>query len=130
MIECPFKDFPEHAINTSQRASKWPIKSLPRNFRGTAVDLVFCNPADPNSNGVVHYAYTVGAEADAVTKRTLPWAKMQDFAGDYGRKHPETIERLKEQRRHIISFLRALTSNSGTMRSKRNSPHSASTMKP
>jgi len=41
------------------------------NFTGTAVDLVFCNPTDPNSNGVLHYAYAVGAESDAVAKRTL-----------------------------------------------------------
>ena len=75
----------------------YQVFSIP-NFRNTAVDLILCNPADPNSNGVLHYAYTVGAESDAVSKRSIPWAKMQDFAGDYGRKHPETIERLKNQR--------------------------------
>ncbi len=73
------------------------VFSIP-NFRNTAVDLILCNPADPNSNGVLHYAYTVGAESDAVSKRSIPWAKMQDFAGEYGRQHPETIERLKNQR--------------------------------
>ena len=45
------------------------------NYPGTATDLLFCNPADPLSNGVVHYAYAVGAdEADATTKRMMPWA--------------------------------------------------------
>jgi hypothetical protein len=66
------------------------------NFTGTAVDLMLCNVSDPNSNGVVHYAYTVGAEEDAVSKRTFPWAKTRDFVGDYARKFPETIKRLKE----------------------------------
>jgi superfamily II DNA or RNA helicase len=67
------------------------------NFRGNAEDLVLCNASDPNANGVVHYAYTVGAEADAVSKRTLPWAKIREFGGEYGRKHPEIINRLKNK---------------------------------
>lgn len=66
------------------------------NFRGTAEDLVVCNVSDPNADGVVHYAYTVGAEDDAISRRSFPWAKTQDFAGDYGRKHPEIIKRLQE----------------------------------
>ena len=67
------------------------------NFRGTAVDLMLCNTSDPNAIGVVHYAYTVGAEEDAVKKRTFPWAKVRDdFGGDYARHYPETITRLKD----------------------------------
>ena len=66
------------------------------NFSGTAVDLVLCNVSDPDANGVVHYAYTVGAEQDAISRRTFPWAKTQDFAGDYGRKWPEIIQRLRD----------------------------------
>ena len=30
------------------------------NFTGSAADLVFCNPSDPNLNGVLHYAFAVG----------------------------------------------------------------------
>lgn len=67
------------------------------NYSGTSTDVLFCNPSDPNSNGVVHYAYAVGAEADSVTKRTMPWAKVQDFAGDYGKQHPAVIQQLTEQ---------------------------------
>ncbi|MDB5334911.1 MAG: hypothetical protein JWN70_530 [Planctomycetaceae bacterium] len=66
------------------------------NFRGTALDLVFCNTADPGSQGVVHYAYTVGAENDAVSRRTFPWAKTREFGGEYGKQHPEIIKRLKD----------------------------------
>jgi len=64
------------------------------NFQGTAVDLMLCNASDPDANGVVHYAYTVGAEADAVSKRTFPWAMIREFAGEYKNKHPATIKRL------------------------------------
>lgn len=66
------------------------------NFQGTALDLVFCNAEDPNSLGIVHYAYTVGAENDAVSKRTFPWAKTRDFAGEYGKNHPDVIKRLRD----------------------------------
>ena len=65
------------------------------NFQGNAEDLLLCNSSDPNANGVVHYAYTVGAEEDAVAKRSFPWAKTREFSGEYGKKHPEIIERLK-----------------------------------
>jgi hypothetical protein len=67
------------------------------NFNGAAVDLVLCNISDPNANGVVHYAYTVGAEEDAVKRRMFPWAKTREFAGEYGKNHPETIRRLKDR---------------------------------
>jgi hypothetical protein len=66
------------------------------NFTGTAVDVILCNTSDPNSNGVVHYAYTVGAEEDAISKRMFPWAKTREFAGEYARNHPTTIQRLKD----------------------------------
>ncbi len=66
------------------------------NWSGTAVDLLLCNTAEPNANGVVHYAYTVGAEKDALAKRTFPWAKIREFTGAYASKQPETIKRLKE----------------------------------
>ncbi len=71
------------------------------NFQDTAVDLIFCNPADANSNGVVHYAYAVGAESDAIFRRTVPWAKSQDFAGEYGKKHPKVIERLRNKMGYV-----------------------------
>ena len=67
------------------------------NYNGTGVDVLFCNPTEANSNGVVHYAYAMGAEADAVTKRMMPWTKVQDFAGDYGKQHPAVIKQLTEQ---------------------------------
>src|SRR3954454_19372712 len=66
------------------------------NYRGDAVDLMFCNTADPNSNGVVHYAYAVAAEDQAVARRTFPWAKVRDFAGEYGRQNPSVIKRLTD----------------------------------
>ena len=66
------------------------------NYSGTSVDVLFCNPSDPNSNGVVHYAYAVGAEADAVRKRMMPWTKVQDFAGSYSLQHPAVIKQLTE----------------------------------
>ena len=66
------------------------------NYNGTSVDMLSCNPADADSNGVVHYAYAVGAEADAVTKRMMPWTKVQDFAGSYSLQHPAVIKQLTE----------------------------------
>ncbi|HZZ44509.1 MAG TPA: DEAD/DEAH box helicase [Tepidisphaeraceae bacterium] len=68
------------------------------NFEGDAVDLFFCNTSDPNSNGVVHYAYTVAAEDHAIPRRMFPWAKVRDFQGEFGKRHPTTIKRLKEGR--------------------------------
>jgi superfamily II DNA or RNA helicase len=66
------------------------------NFTNTSVDLLLCDPTDnkPGSQGIVHYAYTVGAGKDAVTRRALPWMQTRDFAGEYRRKHPEVVERL------------------------------------
>ncbi len=66
------------------------------NFNDTALDLVLCNVSDPNANGVVHYAYTVGAEENALSKRTFPWVKTREFAGEYGKKHPKVIKRLSD----------------------------------
>lgn len=65
------------------------------NFSGTAVDVMLCNVDDPNSNGVVHYAYTVGAEKDAIAKRTFPWVRIQGFEGEYGHKHPTVVKSLE-----------------------------------
>jgi hypothetical protein len=70
------------------------------NFTDTSLDLLLCDPTDnkPGSQGIVHYAYTVGADKDAVTRRSMPWVQTQDFAGAYRREHPEVIERLKSGR--------------------------------
>ena len=71
------------------------VFTLP-SYTGESVDVLFCNPAEANSLGTVHYAYTVGAEKkDAVAKRTFPWIKIQEFAGAYPRQHPAVIDRLK-----------------------------------
>jgi len=70
------------------------------NYTDTSIDLLLCDPTDnkPGSKGVVHYAYTVGADKDAVTRRSLPWVQTQDFAGAYRKEHPEVIERLRTGR--------------------------------
>jgi superfamily II DNA or RNA helicase len=66
------------------------------NFPDTRLDLLLCDPTDnkPGSQGIVHYAYTVGADKDVVTRRAMPWVQTQDFVGAYRREHPEVIERL------------------------------------
>ncbi len=73
------------------------------NYTDTRVDLLLCDPTDnkPGSQGIVHYAYTVGADKDAVTRRSMPWVQTQDFAGAYRREHPEVIERLKSGRGYL-----------------------------
>jgi superfamily II DNA or RNA helicase len=70
------------------------------NFTHTSLDLLLCDPTDtkPGSPGIVHYAYTVGADKDAVTRRSMPWMQTQDFTSEYRLKHPEVIERLKSRR--------------------------------
>lgn len=70
------------------------------NYTGTSVDFLLCDPDDnkPGSQGIVHYAYTVGADKDAVTRRSMPWVQTQDFSGAYRKEHPEVVERLRAGR--------------------------------
>lgn len=70
------------------------------NYSGTFIDLLLCDPTDnkPGSPGIVHYAYTVGADKDAVARRSMPWTQIQEFMGKYAQEHPEVIERLQSGR--------------------------------
>lgn len=85
---------PAAASGTSMTLKVFPIP----NFTNTSVDLLLCDPTKPDSKGIVHYAFTVGADKDAVTRRSMPWVETREFAGAYKQKHPEVIERLKSGR--------------------------------
>ena len=69
------------------------------NFEGTAVDLALCDPAVPAAAGVVHYAYAVATEGDAISRRTFPWSQIRDFspAKPYAQQHPEVLLRIQQQ---------------------------------
>jgi Type III restriction enzyme, res subunit len=89
------------AVRRSMKGRSMTLQVFPiPNFTDTRIDLLLCDPTDakPGSQGIVHYAYTVGADKDIVTRRATPWLQTQDFKGAYQREHPEVIERLKSGR--------------------------------
>jgi hypothetical protein len=73
------------------------IYALP-NFRNTHTDFIFCDPTQPETNGVLHYAFAVAAGKDAAKRRLFPWSGVRDFPGAYSREHPEATKRLAESK--------------------------------
>lgn len=80
-------------------ATQNPFRVFPLpNFRGSQLDLIFCNPQEPNSNGALHYAFAVAGESDALERRLVPWTKVRDFAQGYGKEHPEVVARIQARK--------------------------------
>lgn len=72
-----------------------PFKVYPiPNFTNTGLDLVFADTTAANSQCIVHYAFTVGADKGVVDRRSMTFTQIRDFAGAYQGQHPQIMIRL------------------------------------